>query len=98
MTGPFGTTEGPWSADSDKHRGWIITAPDDDLAPWEVAIAQDSCGYDNGPENDTPFNARAIAQVPAMLELVKALAECCDSACSEYATMARKIAAELEVE
>lgn len=61
MTGLFGTTPGPWKAESDGGRGaWVKGA----MGEW-AALA---CGDTDISAN---AHARAIAQVPAMLALVE---------------------------
>lgn len=90
MSGPFGITAGPWIDQCERDRGfsgmydtWLAGGEDGDSIV---------CACWN---ND----AHAIAQVPAMLELVKALAEVPQDSVlgqSGYASEARAIARRLE--
>lgn len=95
MTGLFGTTPGPWYADTEKgdYEVEIVGHPSWGATRFGVKGEWNVCKVE--PDTpDTAANVRAIAQVPAMLELVRAVL--LEAATDEQANMARAIVAKLE--
>jgi len=102
MTGPFGTTPGPWRLVEDMRTDthWYGDGDGPEyLAGYNIESDSGEIVGIEGiiPGGNAEENTRAIAQIPAMLALVEAAMFASDRNISSLRDMARDIARELEV-